>query len=239
MNETDEYELTPPPQDRVIRRAFVLAAIACRASLENAPKDPEAIEIHAELQQWLVEEDLRQEFEAAEWAKVVAPLGTLKERERIDMSWRSEGLAVLAWALQRVELESYDQAVEGAAVAETIGFLQPGAVRELMAQPRLRSEDELTWLADLTLTVHWRLREYSLRPGPMDFVDFARRCEWAHMPVHDLQILGGDLALRGTPIDETTDDVRGECTSIVSERQQAANWLIGEDELYSDVTCDT
>lgn len=236
---TDDGAFASPTLDRICQRAFVLATLACRASLEEAPREPRAMELHAQLQDWLVEEGLQQEFETSEWSRVLAPLGALTVREHIDMSWRSEGLMVLAWALQRVELKPFDQPAEGSAVAGAIGFLEPGAVRELVRQARLRSEDELMWLADLTLAVHWRLREYSLRAEPMNFVDFAQRCQWAQMPVADLQILDGDLALRGTPISGASDDVLGECTSIIRERQQAANWLIGQEELYSEVTCDT
>lgn len=235
----DDGAFALPTLDRICQRAFVLATLACRASLEAAPSEPRAMELHAQLQDWLMEEGLHQEFETSEWSRVLAPLGALTVRERIDMSWRSEGLVVLAWALQRVELEPYDQSAEGSAVAGAIGFLEPGAVHDLVRQARRRSEDELMWLADLTLAVHWRLREYSLRTEPMNFVDFAQRCQWAQMPIDDLQILNKDLALRGIPISEASDDVLSECTSIIRERQQAANWLIGQEELYSEVTCDT
>jgi len=239
MDQEADDEFTPPAPERVCRRAFVLAAVACRASLEEAPQDPDAIATYARLQEWLAREDLRQEFEATEWEAVACPLGALKERDAIDMSWRSEGLVVLAWALQRAELPPHDRQADGPAVGDAIGFLCEGAARDLIGDPRLRSDDELWWLVELTLAVHWRLREYSLRPEPIDFVDFARKCPWADMPLEDLPIIGGDLAIRGMPISEAPEDLLRECTSIARERQQAANWLVGHEEQYSQVTCDT
>jgi hypothetical protein len=97
----------------------------------------------------------------------------------------------------------------------------------------------LWWVADLTLAVRWRLREYSRRPEPIDFVELARRCEWAHMPVEDISLVNGDLAIRGSAISDTPELLLEECMSIARERQQAANWLVGFEEQYSEVTCDT
>ncbi len=239
MGQEEDYAFVPPTPDRVCRRAFVLAAVACRASLQEAPHDPDAVATYARLQKWLAEEDLRQEFEAAEWERVASPLGTLKERDRIDMSWRSEGLEVLAWALQRANLPPHDQQADGPAIGDAIGFLGKDAARELMSDARVRSEDEFWWLAELTLAVHWQLRQYSLHPEPIDFVDYAGKCQWAEMPIEDLPIIGRDLAIRGRPISETPEDLVRECTSIARERQQAANWLVGHDEQYSEVRCDT
>jgi hypothetical protein len=163
MGQEEDYAFVPPTPDRVCRRAFVLAAVACRASLEEAPQDPDAVATFTRLQKWLAEEDLRQEFEAAEWERVTFPLGTLKERDRIDMSWRSEGLVVLAWALQRAELPPHDQQADGPAVGDTIGFLGKGAARELMSDARLRSEDELSQFTGGSDSIHFtRSRSTSL-----------------------------------------------------------------------------
>jgi hypothetical protein len=239
MDPEEDNELVPAAPDRVCRRAFVLAAVACRASLEEAPQHPDAVATYARLQDWLAHQDLGEESEVAEWKAVACPLGALDERTRIDMSWRSEGLVVLAWALRRAEIPPHDKQADGPAVADTIGFLAEGATSRLISDPRLRSDHELWWLAELTLAVHWRLREYSLHPGPIDFVDYTRNCQWAKMPVESLPMIGADLAIRGKPVSETPEDLLHECASIARERQQAANWLIGQEERYSNVTCDT
>ena len=239
MEEEQDSEFVPPTPDRVCWRAFVLASITCRASLEEAPQHPDAICTYGRLQEWIVDEDLRQEFEAQEWDGVIAPLGALKRRDRIDMSWRTEGLVVLAWALQRSELPPHDRQADGPSVGDAIGFFEEDAVGKLIADSWQRSEDELGWLVEMTLAVHWRLRQYSLHPEPIDFVDFAEKCQWAEMPIADLPTIDRDLALRGKPICNAPESLLSECTSIARERQQAANWLAGYHEQYSEVTCDT
>jgi len=239
MEEEQDNEFVPPTLDRVCRRAFVLVSVACRASLEEAPQHPDSIGIYGRLQQWIADEDLRQEFEAHEWEGICCPLGALTRRDRIDMSWRSEGLVVLAWALQRSDLPPHDTQADGPCVGEAIGFLEDGAVGRLIADARERSQEDLRWLEEMTLAVHWRLRQYSLHPEPIDFVDFAQKCQWADMPIADLPMIDRDLALRGKPISQASESLLSECTSIASERQQAANWLAGYEAQYSEVTCDT
>jgi hypothetical protein len=54
-----------------------------------------------------------------------------------------------------------------------------------------------------------------------------------------IPLADGDLEIRGAPIFRAPEAVWREVMSIAIERQQAANWLIGEDEIYSEVTCDT
>jgi len=117
MEEEDQdSEFLPPPSNRVCRRASVLAAVACRASLEEAPQHPDSVATYDRLQNWVVHEDLRQEFEIHEWECLTSPLGALKKRDAIDMSWRSEGLVVLAWALTLSELPPHDRQADGPAV---------------------------------------------------------------------------------------------------------------------------
>lgn len=183
--------------------------------------------------------DLVDEFEPEEWRLASTPLGELPMRERIRMSWRTESAVVLAWALQRYELQPYDQQASGPEVGEAIGFLDDDAAGDLIRAPELRSEDKLHWYANLALMVHWRLREFHRASQPIDFLTLARECRWAHMPIDDVELIEGDLALRRTAVSKLPKREFDECRSIAMERHHAANWLIGTEEVYSQVTCDT
>jgi hypothetical protein len=167
-----------------------------------------------------------------------APLGTLSERQVIDGSWRGEGLGVLAWALGRYELPSYQQAISSPDAADTIGFLTPEAA-ELIESAVLREPEELELLAERLLALHWRLRQFSIRPEYMDFGSFARTAYFGPLDVEGLELVRGDLAIDGRPLMDVGEARWRECLSIALERQQAANWLCGQEALYSDVTCDT
>lgn len=230
--------IAPPDGERVAMRALVLASCVCRASLEEAPEHSIARRTYEDLLEWVALTGLREEFEPMEWELVTSPLGGLGQRQRIDLGWRAEGLGVLAWALSRVELPPYDCQVDAPPIGDAIGFLTDDA-RQLLAAPMLRPTAELQRLADLMLTVHWRLRQHSSKREALDFVAFAADCTWADMRLEDTMLIRNDLALRGIPLAEVSESVFQECFSIARERQQAANWLIGTERLYSQVTCDT
>jgi hypothetical protein len=119
-----------------------------------------------------------------------------------------------------------------------MGFLRDIDETPLL-KPFLRSADQIGALADSYLTVHWRLREQTLRPRHMDFVDYVARCNWGPLHLDGLEIMDGDLAVKGTPVNQLDENQFQEALSITRERHQALNWLVGTEELYSDVTTDT
>src|SRR5262245_7996314 len=101
--------LTPPSAERVAKRAIVLASCVYRATLEDASKDPAAHEMHGNVLEWLDEIGVCDEFEPKEWSEIAADLGTLTMRSRMGLGWRTEGMAVLAWALRRIDLPASDE----------------------------------------------------------------------------------------------------------------------------------
>jgi hypothetical protein len=94
-------------------------------------------------------------------------------------------------------------------------------------------------LLDLYQTLHWRLREFSLRPGHLDLVAFAERCRWANMRVDRVRLASNDLSLGGRPLVEVPESLWRTCLSIAVERHRAAEWLLGQHPIYSEVTADT
>ena len=73
----------------------------------------------------------------------------------------------------------------------------------------------------------------------MDFAEFAKTAWFGPLPVGGLRLVAGDLEVRGLPVWEAPEEDWREVLSIARERQQAANWLMGQEEIYSEVTCDT
>jgi len=236
-DDDDKVDLRPPSADRVARRALTLAAVVCRSAIEGDAGDSEAEALREGVLDWATKIGISPEFEPGEMASLRTPLGRLNERERIDGSWRGEGLAVLAWALGRFDLPPYDVQVDPYVVARAIGFREP-ATNTVLADPRLRTAEEISLLADELFSLHWRLREYSLVGKPIDFKAVAQKARFP-LQIARLRLVNGDLELRGAPIARAPEAVWREVMSIASERQQAANWLVGEDEIYSEVTCDT
>src|SRR5690349_17089946 len=149
MNPDDaEIELNPPPARRVAHRALVLAAVAFRGFLEDGVGDPRAEKFRADIWNWLVRLKVDREFEPAERQVFHSPLGSLTPQERANATWRSEGLAILAWALQLCELPQHDQQVNPKELADKLGWLDDNA-EKLIGSLSLRSAGEIRTCAKL------------------------------------------------------------------------------------------
>ena len=145
---------------------------------------------------------------------------------------------MLAWALGKQQLPNYETQSNGPATAEALGFLKP---REQTAlhQPRLRPVEEITALSDQIFTLHWRLRQFSLKPEAIDFQEFAKTAWFGPLSLDGLQLSEKDLSIRGMPLARAPEKEWRTVMSITQERHQAMNWLEGHEAIYSEVTTDT
>lgn len=225
-DEEGDVEPEPPTPERVARRALALAALTARAMLEqDDPSEPWVAEFHRDTLAWVEAVGVGDELEPDEWEVIQRPPGRLDERAQTDATWRLEGLAVLAWALGRFELPPYDELVAPQALIRSLGFPDPEAARTLLARPSLRPPAELEVLRKQLLGLHWRLRDFRLRPQAMDFAAFARDCWFGPMDIGPFRLVGGDLALEDRAISDVPEDVLGVVSSAAMERHKAVNWL--------------
>ncbi len=234
----DDFSLTPPTADRVAARALVLAAVCCRALIEKDAHDPGAEQLRQNVREWLDRIGVAGELEESEASLISTPLGQLAERDAIQAGWLSEGMVVLAWALGYASLPPVHEPCEPSDIANAMGFLDDRENTPL-ARPRLRSTSEIEQKANTYLTLHWRLVEQDDHPGRMDFVSYVAKCDWAALRIDELEILDGDLAIKGVPIDQVDYAEFRQALSIAQERQRAFDWLLGFDPLYSQVAADT
>jgi hypothetical protein len=234
----EEDELHPPAADRVARRALILAAVVCRSGIESDAGNADAETFREEVIEWVEDLGLMDEIEPTEMALLRTPLGELSERQTIEASWKTEGLAVLGWALGRYELPPYDVPAEGPAVGRALGFNEDHE-NTVLSNPQLRPRAELTSLSDVLFSLHWRLRQYSLDGAAMDFAELAQRAWFGPLSLDGLRLCEGDLEIRGVPLFRAPKELWREAMSIALERQLAANWLEGQDPIYSQVTADT
>lgn len=225
----------PRPQAaEVLRRALALSCVAARAGLEDCRDRGEAEATHRRMSHWLAATGLDSVLEPSEATLLATPLGALPEADAVDASWRAEGIYVLAWALGLHPLLAHDRLVDPNDAAWPLGFLDD-AVLASAGQAGLRDEFEIDTFLARQLAVHWRLREYSLRPGAMDFAAVVANGGWARLDIDEAALVEGDLAIDGRPIDRADAAGIARCTSIAGERHRAANWLVGADPVYSRV----
>jgi hypothetical protein len=240
MDETaeDGFSLRPPDASRVAARALVLSAVSCRGLIEEDAHDAGAETLRQRVVSWLGSIGVTGEMEPAETTLLSTPVGKLDRKTRLNATWQSEGMVVLGWALNCTELPLVHIECEPSDTANAMGFLDDRQNTPLH-RPVLRDCSEIESWADIYLTLHWRLRQFSLEPSPMDFVAYVSACTWASLRLDHLEVLDRDLAIDGVRIDKVANATYRRTLSIAQERHQAFNWLLGFEPLYSEVTTDT
>jgi hypothetical protein len=234
----EEFKPTPPAPARVAARALVLATVACRGLIEKDAGKTGAEDLREQLLPWLETIGAAEELEPSETAVISTVLGGLDAKTRVDASWQCEAMAALAWVLGYAELPPVHLQCEPEDTANSMGFLDARESTPLH-KPHLRDSLEIDRRRDTYLTLHWRLRQQSIHPGPMDLVAYVRECTWGALRLDELEILDNDLAIGGVKIDKLKNAKYREVVSITQVRHQALNWLEGFEQIYSQVTTDT
>ena len=238
----DEYARTPPSRERVIQRTLALTAVAARATLELDSLNGDVVdgEIHRKrILDWVAACDIDDELEPEEWKVLQRPVKKLQQQDFINSMWRVEGLAVLAWALQLHPMPVYDELVIPSDLYQSIGLFNAEAARELHQKGVLRTDDELKEIHDHLLALHWRLRDFSLRPNLMDFKAFSEKCWFGNFDISRFRLIRGDLAIGNLALNKATPDEISRVSSIAAERHVAIIWLHGQRELYSEIEAHT
>jgi uncharacterized protein (TIGR03067 family) len=232
-----------PSAERVARRAMVLALMAYRASLDQLSGDAKYEALHAKLPAWIDRLKLGDELEKEEHDFLRAPLGKANPKTRTDASWRTEGLAVLSWALQRQELPAHDQLAGSKKFVESTGFtedrlagLDTAAAEKLIREAKFRPEAELNRMQTRITIIHWRLRQQRLGPGPMDYLGYLKaHPSFKKAWLENLPLANGELVIANKAIADADKETVRQCESIAQERQIAVYWLAGDRAVYSKI----
>jgi hypothetical protein len=200
---------------------------------QHDPGEPATEERRKRLLEWVEAAGLGDELEPDEWALLQRPAGALPRQDTLDATWRVEGLVVLAWALNLVEMPEHDHLVEVCPLFKALSFLDAQGARTLQATARLRPATQLCDMQTRLQAIHWRLRDFTIRPAEMDFVAFAEDAWFGPFDVSGFPLIDGDLAVRGQPISKAPRDALGPIHSAARERHLASNWLRGYCRIYS------
>ena len=238
----DPEDAPPPTATRVARRACALAAVTARGLLEQEDaSDPGVDATRLRLIDWVNAIGIGDELEPDEWKLLQLPLGVPPQQDVFNATWRLEGLVMLAWALRRFDPPPYDQQVDPGKLLPSVGILNADRARELLSNPSLRPPDELRARQNQLFALHWRLRDFRVKPRPIDFADFARTAWFGPLDVTGLRIApGGDLLVGDQPISNAPREQVGSLESATLERHLALNWLNGgSSEIYSETDVHT
>lgn len=234
----DEEDLAtdPPSGDQVKRRLIVLTAVAARGFAEAEGEFLD--EARRGILRWVDGLDVGAELEPPERAVLEAAAGRVPQMDQVKASWRTEGAAVLAWALGVLDLTPHDQPIDSGDLSSALGFPDPDSTRAVTSALAMRPRSELDQLAERLFAVHWRLREQSLRPRALDFAEFARTAWFGPLDLEGVSLVDGDLGLGGRAIADADPAAVATATSVVMERHLAANWL-RHGSLYSETDTST
>lgn len=198
--------------------------------------------VRADIWNWFESMGLHEEAEQSEVALLRTPVGELDRQKAINAGWRCEGVAVLLWALGKHRLSPfYEQVGDPRALVARVGFMDKEFADQAIRDIELVDETILTRYAEHILNVNWRLRDIGSRGSKhYNCCNLFREDLREPIPetaefalLHDDMIIDGVMAGAADP-----QKVRA-ASSIVDERHRAANWLIGDETLYSRITCDT
>jgi hypothetical protein len=139
-------------------------------------------------------------------------------------------LAILAWALGRIDFPPVDRKVDPIAVTDSVLFLNDNAER-LIDPSRMKDAATLSDAREFLYAVHCRLRQFLRDPTAM--TNFAGRVEptWLdRLGVEpDRLIVAGDLGLQAEPLSQVEERVVREIEHAVCERHRAIIWVTGEE----------
>ena len=235
----DLDEPVPPSANRVALRALALGAVSARALLEQEdPGDPGVEQTRQRLIHWVKNVGLGDELEPEESKVLQRPLNRLEHQDTVNATWRLEGLAVLAWALNWFELPPHDQVASPGELLPAVGILNVDRAKALVAEPALRS-NQIARMRHRLLAIHWRLVNFRLKPEAMDFAEFARTAWFGPLDITDCRLIDNDLAIGDKPIASADPQIVRATASIATERHLAINWLSGYSRIYSKTDVST
>ena len=148
---------------------------------------------------WLKDEALWDELSPDESAYAMAQEPT--QKETINVSWRSEALIVLLWAVRKIEkLPAPNEQCDTSIFQELLPPFADISVEQFVASAECRSEEELRDMSEEIMHFHWQARDTQIhsKPPPPD-VDIEIIQERHHA-------INWVIGYEGLPWDEITTD---------------------------------
>lgn len=225
LEEVGQLRVPPPEPDRILRRFLMLAALARRGFMESSG---ESEAMRQKIIRSLKAQGAWEEAEDWESKALETPVGNLGEKLGWKLPWLCEGAAVLAWAMGLYPLPAYDQEADVSQLDEIASGVMSGDLT-----PTFRSQEEIKVLKKQMHAIHWRLRQFYLKPQPMDFVAFAPTAWWGAMDLSLARIQDQDLEVCGQALADAPEEDWKRTSGILEERRTAIHWLLGDSEIYS------
>src|SRR5579862_7955734 len=127
----DESDIQFKTQEEVGYRALALSALSYRLSADSllhtdAEKRVRAAEVLAQVHKWIASHGIDAHLSTLERNTIAQPLGQIADDAFSTLIWRGQALAVLLWALQKINpMPTYAEAVSAAMLQPILQLGQP------------------------------------------------------------------------------------------------------------------
>jgi hypothetical protein len=217
--------------EKLYKRMYAFLATTYRYNIESfGPKSVQDEELER-LHRWITNNAGVIHLNKWEQQLIDTPPGKLTRDDAYTASWLMEGAGVIAWALQLFPLPKYDVEVSrDAKLASATKFLFGTPSPDNMIMRPMEELETYRWLIK---TCHWRIREFSMNPCPIDFLSlFDATSRATILASGGIDIVEGDMALQGCPIFKADNDVIEECRHLISERHRCISWILEDGDYY-------
>jgi hypothetical protein len=225
---------TQPSAERVALRALAMHA-SCERSYSEIiflSQNGKPKEEPPPLPPWVINlaPQLVQELAPNELLPLETPIGMVSPRIINAVSWLSEGLTVLWWALGIGPFPEWSSVLPSR-VLKLVTTITP---ETFPTEAKLRPLDELRMYAENCSTWQWRFIEYIL--NGKEHIDMEKECKQRGFLYEQIALIGGDLAIAGSPFKESIDIISADnLPKVADERLRAAMWLCGFKEKYWEI----
>jgi hypothetical protein len=254
-----------PSQDIVARRALCLGALIMRGVFEQGVQQFHEMELtadalvmvrekHAELvgnvKRWLSDEGLTQHQSDEEKRLFSISVGQWEHQDIINVSWRTQSLAVLLWALSVIDaIPPYDEEIDDKPILKKIELFKPSA--DFFVKIKLRNKEQLEKARSVAELWHWRARttqllnlnslSYESDTGAgLTFKQVIKIASEKGSEAGDLpKPMDGDFPAFGKAYKYLDEHEYSLATSISMERHFALNWLCGYSADWDETPTDT
>ena len=146
---------------------------------------------------WLTDNNLLEELSPIEARFIESPAPS--KRQVVDAGWYSERLIVLLWALELAAMPRADEQCDTAVFQRILPPYAEIGKADFVKSAQLRSEEELTAIADRILDQHWEARDAKIHDREPRGVDLGIIQERHHA-------INWVIGYDGLPWDEVTTD---------------------------------
>jgi|CXWL01.1.fsa_nt_gi hypothetical protein len=195
----------------------------------------------AHIQSWIAINALT-ELSDYEMRFLATPNPEMSRRDIVDGNWALQAAGTIGWALGLLDWKHIPDGFELGDFPRHVADL---SLESITNQSNPRHKHAIELMNSVSCAYLWRVRQQQFvknanllkRPKYKRYIrEFVSEVDKTALAPHSVD---GDFSINGAPFFKLDDDDMSFVGSHANERLRALNWLLGQEEQYSDISCDT